>query len=163
MKRRESRDADQHAALEAYRAAAHAEADAAFGEAALEAQRARILDRLAHAGQPAKVIPFPAAAGPLQPAAGINRRWVTAAAAAGLIIGLVGGQFVHVMSPGRQARRAEPVPTSEPARGERTFAPTQTAFAEDDGLLGEVDSAVQLRSAAALRTLDELTPFREPR
>jgi hypothetical protein len=37
------------------------------------------------------------------------------------------------------------------------------AFPQDDGLLDEVDFAVQVRSASELRALDELTPLHDPR
>ncbi|MEO8682539.1 MAG: hypothetical protein ABI665_26055, partial [Vicinamibacterales bacterium] len=33
---------------------------------------------------------------------------------------------------------------------------------QDDGLLGEIDGAIQLRTVAELRAIDELTPFQEP-
>jgi hypothetical protein len=149
------------AALAAYRDGAHAEADALFDDRALDAQRARILDRIAHLGHHAKVLRFPAA--PVAPHApvAINRRWISAAAAAGLIVGLVSGQFVHVLSP-RAPRASTVSPASAPAQGQPGIVPAM-ALVQDDGLLGEIDSAVQLRSAAELRVLDELTPFHEPR
>ncbi len=59
MNRREVTGEDQTAALDAYRAAAHAEADGHFDERALETQRHKILERLAHIGHPAKVHPLP--------------------------------------------------------------------------------------------------------
>ena len=62
MSRRDISELDQNAALEAYRAAACAEADAHFDDRALETQRHKILARLAHLGHPAKVIRFPKAA-----------------------------------------------------------------------------------------------------
>jgi hypothetical protein len=155
---------DSQAALDAYRAFAHAEADALFDERALDAQRRRLLDRLAHLGQTARVIPFPAALHPPLPASGVNRRWVSVAAAAGLIIGLVSGQFVHFFAPalGVRAGRVEAPAMSAPPRPAVDPRPA-VAAAEDDGLLGEVDSMVQLRTAAELRVLDELTPLHDPR
>ena len=59
MSRRDTSEHHENAALEAYRAAACAEADAHFDDRALEAQRHKILARLAHLGHPAKVIRFP--------------------------------------------------------------------------------------------------------
>ena len=47
MSRRTTGDQDLNGALEAFRAAAHAEADVHFDDRALEVQRHRILDRLA--------------------------------------------------------------------------------------------------------------------
>ena len=83
--------------LEEYRAAACAEADAHFDDRALESQRHKILARLAHLGQPAKVIRFPKAGPGELPISRVNRRWISVAAAAGLLIGLLGGQIVHLV------------------------------------------------------------------
>ena len=156
MNRREQNRRDRHAALDAYRAAAHAEADAHFDERALEAQRHKILDRLATLGQTAKVIRFPVAPREALPASAVSRRWISLAAAAGLIIGLVTGQFFHVLTPSRDSYRQVTTARSQ-------MQPAGVSMVSDDGLLGEVDSAVQLRSAAALQALDELTFLTEPR
>ena len=159
MSRRDISELDQNAALEAYRAAACAEADAHFDDRALEAQRNRILARLAHLGHPAKVIRFPKAMNIEAPAAGINRRWISVAAAAGLIIGLLGGQLVHLVP--QNGRRLSPMATSSIAPS----APARPAFVpvsvpvDDDGLLGEVELAMEIRSATELRALDEFTPL----
>jgi hypothetical protein len=157
MSRRDISELDQNAALEAYRAAACAEADAHFDDRALETQRHKILARLAHLGHPAKVIRFPKATTVEAPASGINRRWISVAAAAGLIIGLVGGQLVHLLP--QDSRRISPVATSiaPSAPSGPTFVPASVAV--DDGLLGEVELAMEIRSAAELRALDEFTPL----
>jgi hypothetical protein len=42
-----------------------------------------------------------------------------------------------------------------------SFAPVLVS-APDDGLLGEIETAVRFRSATELQVLDELTPFHEP-
>jgi len=158
MNRRDFTGPSQDAVLEAYRTAAHAEADAHFDDRALETQRHKILARLAHLGHQAKVIRFPHATHVDPPVPGVNRRWISVAAAAGLIIGLLGGQIVNLMPP--QARRLSPMASSiAPSAG---YVPVRATLPQDDGLLGEVDFAVQLRSASELRTLDELTPFHEP-
>jgi hypothetical protein len=161
MNRRDAREQNEIAALAAYRAAAHAEADAHFDERALEAQRHKILDRLAHLGQSAKVIRFPAAPRIEAPVAGVNRRWITVAAAAGLIIGLLGGQVVHLLP--APTRRLAPMASSiAPSAGTGSgIVPARATMTADDGLLGEVDFAVQVRSVNELRALDELTPFGE--
>jgi hypothetical protein len=143
------------ALVAAYRAAACAEADAHFDERALETQRHKILARLAHLGHPAKVIRFPKAPAGDLPATGINRRWISVAAAAGLLIGLLGGELMHLVP--QQARRATPMTTSiapsAPARS--TFVAASVNV--DDSLLNEIDLAVQLRSPSELRVLAELT------
>ena len=162
MSRRDISELNDNAALEAYRAAACAEADAHFDERALETQRHKILERLAHLGHPARVIRFPKA-GPIDaPAGGVNRRWISVAAAAGLIIGLLGGQLVHLV-PQNNARRLAPMATSiaPSAPSGPTFVPVTAAI--DDGLLGEVEDAMVMRSATELRALDEFTPLADSR
>jgi hypothetical protein len=162
MNRRDITEPNLNETLDAYREAAHAETDALFDDRALETQRHKILARLAHLGHPAKVIRFPLTAPAPVPAAGVNRRWISIAAAAGLIIGLLGGQIVNLLPP--QTRRLAPMASSiAPSAGTlNNYVPARAALPQDDGLLGEVDFAVQLRSASELRTLDELTPFHEP-
>ena len=161
MNGRDVTEPNQDAVLEAYRAAAHAEADAHFDDRALEAQRHKILSRLANLGHAAKVIRFPHATRLDTPASGVNRRWISVAAAAGLIIGLLGGQIVNLMPP--QARRLSPMASSIAPSASNGFVPARMITSQDDGLLGEVDFAVQVRSASELQILDELTPFHEPR
>ncbi len=155
------REPDLNATIEAYRGAAHAEADGHFDERALESQRHKILARLAHLGQTAKVIRFPLAPNVEAPAISLNRRWVSIAAAAGLIIGLLGGQVVNLLPP--QTRRLAPMASSIAPSADSVpgYVPARMTLPQDDGLLGEVDFAVQLRSASELRALDELTPFHE--
>jgi hypothetical protein len=155
-------DQELKAALQSYRAVANAEADAHFDERALETQRHKILARLAHLGQSAKVIRFPLTAHGEAPVNTVNRRWISVAAAAGLIIGLVGGQLVHLV-PQPTRRFAPMTSTMAPGAARPDFAPTLVTYPQDDGLLDEVDFAVQVRSASELRALDELTPFNEPR
>jgi hypothetical protein len=159
MSRRDIMEPNDEQLLEAYRAAACAEADAHFDERALEAQRHRILSRLAHIGHPAKVIRFPKAPSGDIATPSVNRRWISVAAAAGLLIGILGGQFVNLVP---QPQRLAPVATSIGPGAPARPAFVQTA-AIDDGLLGEIDSALQLRSAAELRVLDELTLADDPR
>lgn len=155
-------DHEQKAALDAYRAAACAEADALFDERALETQRHKILARLAHLGHSAKVIRFPVAPHADVQANTVNRRWISIAAAAGLIIGLLGGQLVHLV-PAPTRRLAPMTSTIAPSVARPDFAPALVTYPQDDGLLYEVDFAVQVRSVSELRALDELTPFNEPR
>ena len=155
-------DSDQNddALLEAYRAAACAEADAHFDDRALETQRHKILARLAHLGHPARVLRFPRAPYGELPATTVNRRWISVAAAAGLLIGILGGELVHVVQP--NARRSSPMATSIAPSAPRP-AYVAVSAPVDDGFLDEIDYVIQLRSAAALRVLDELTPVNDPR
>jgi hypothetical protein len=146
---------NQIAALEAYRAAACAEADAQFDERALESQRNKILAKLAHLGHPARVIRFPRASQGEPPAGRVSRRWISVAAAAGLLIGLLGGQLVHIVP--QQTRRLAPMATSiaPSAQSLPSFVPVSVPL--DDGLLGEIELVMQSRTANELRALDEFT------
>ncbi|MBM3807319.1 MAG: anti-sigma factor [Acidimicrobiia bacterium] len=147
MSRREFSDHDERNALEAYRVAACADADAQFDDRALETQRHRILDRLAHLGHPARVIRFPKTpTGDLQ-TSGVNRKWISVAAAAGLIVGLVGGQLV------RLAPVATPMPQADSSAPSNVPATVQV----DDGLLGEIELVMQARTTSELRALAEFT------
>ena len=165
MSRRDINNQDRmalEASLELYRAAACAEADAVFDDRALEQQRHKILDKLAHLGHPAKVIRFPKATAADVPSSAINRRWISVAAAAGLIIGLLGGQLVHLV-PQSNARRLAPMTAAS-----APSAPLQPQFLPisapaDDGLLDEIEVAMHARGAAELHALDELTPLSDAR
>jgi len=164
MSRLTTGDQELSGTLEAFRAAAHAEADAQFDDRALELQRHRILDRIAHLGESARVIRFPVAPHGVRPTALVSRRWVSVSAAAGLLLGLVSGQLVHFFP---RTATVRPLATSTPSltigspSPAPTFAPILVS-APDDGLLGEVEMAVRFRSASELQVLDELTPFHEP-
>lgn len=161
MSRRDISGPDTNAALEAYRAAACAEADAQFDDRALETQRHKILARLAHLGHPARVIRFPKAGSVDVPASRVNRRWISVAAAAGLIIGLLGGQLVHIVP--QPSRRLPPMATSmaPSAPSGPLFVPV--AVSTDDELLGEIELAMQVRISNELRALDDFTPLGDPR
>ena len=163
----------QDEVLAAYRAAAHAEADAQFDDRALETQRLKIMARLAHLGESARVIRFPGVSrGSLPSSASVSRRWISIAAAAGLIIGLLGGQLLHLLprNPVRSAalgsaalsNPASPVAQQHPNPSIGPVFVPVVASADDD-LLAEVDFALELRSTNELRALDELTPFHERR
>lgn len=154
MSRDDFSDQDQRAALDAYRLAALAEADAHFDDRALDAQRHAILARLAHLGHPAKVIRFPNAPQGDQQAMGVDRRWISVAAAAGLVIGLLGGQLVNFVP--QRSRLLAPTATSVPGATSRpSFLPASAPI--DDGLLGEIELVMQARTATELRALDEFT------
>ena len=165
MSRLTTGDQELSGALEAFRDAAHAEADARFDDRALELQRHRILDRIAHLGESARVIRFPVAPHGVRPTALVSRRWVSVSAAAGLLLGLVSGQVVHFFP---RTATVRPLATSTPSLSIGGPSPAPAAFAPilvsapDDGLLGEVEMAVRFRSASELQVLDELTPFHEP-
>ena len=149
--------------LDNLRDAAWHEADALFNDEALDAQRSRILDRLAHLGKAARVLHFPGrvreAAMPVSP---ISRRWVSVAAAAGLIIGLVAGQVIHLLpwDADRHPLTASQIQVTAPRDSRPLIVQASSAVVSptDEELLNEIDEAMQLRRAASLRALDAFTP-----
>lgn len=166
MRSREESDARLAEALAAYRTSAHAEADRHFDDRALEQQRARILSRLEAAGQRARVLPFPGALPALPATAGLSRRWISAAAAAGLLIGLVTGQLLHIMPGDNWVNRDVPrMAPASPPPSRMTIVPAvaSTAFDADDALLDAVDAAVARIGSRDLRAFDDFTFANEPR
>jgi hypothetical protein len=153
---------DLTAQMETLRNAAWQEADAVFDDAMLETQRAKILARLAHLGKAARVLRFPARMrDAAMPVSSISRRWVSVAAAAGLIIGLVTGQLLHLVPwESRLHRQTGDLQVSSPRTSGAAVLIQNAAVATlgDDGLLDEIDEAMQLRTAPNLRALDALTP-----
>lgn len=163
MTSREEPKARRDDALDAYRAAARAEADRHFDDRALETQRARILARLEQAGQRARVLPFPGSTPPSRPGTGHTRRWISAAAAAGLLIGLITGQLLHVM-PGDNWVHRDPGRLGAPPRGSMAVVPAvaTTSIDAEDALLDAIDAAVTRRGATDLRAFDDFMFASEP-
>jgi hypothetical protein len=86
--------------LESIRADAHAEADELFDAERLRTQQAQILRRLEALEHPGRVIAFPRFSPPGSIQHAPRRRWIAAAAAAGLVVGVGLGQiFQFGMSP----------------------------------------------------------------
>jgi hypothetical protein len=145
------------AEVDVLRDAAFAEADALLDDNRLEAQRTRILDRIAQVGHAARVLRFPARnREAAMPAPTGSRRWISVAAAAGLIIGLVAGQLVHLVP--WEARDSDQ--TISAVRQSPVLVPASTGShaLSDDELLDEIEAAVRVRRAHSLRALDEITP-----
>lgn len=142
---------------------AFAEADAVFDDAKLDAQRTRILDRLAHLGQAARVLSFPRRSRDVvMPVSTSSRRWVSVAAAAGLIIGLVTGQMVHFMPATVTTVARDQAPSMQAAdrQGGPVLIPATSTLPllSDDELMDAVETSVQVRRAQSLQALDALTP-----
>ena len=148
------------APLERLRQDAAGEADEVFTSARLDAQRATILARLAPSADASRVIPFPSAAARAERSA-IRRplaRWVAAAAAAGILIGVTGGQLYQ--SGVRRTVTAPPARTvmaALPASVVVTDSPTLAADSEE-AVLNEIEQAVFGHRITALSALDEMTP-----
>lgn len=120
-------------------------ADEQFSPEQLQVQQDQILRRLDQLDQPRRVIAFPGLSRPDLPMLDTSRRvapaWLGVAAAAGLVLGLIGGQMTARLGSG---------------------APNQTVAADaielpagslDDPMLQDMD-----RAPAALSDLDQLFP-----
>ena len=133
--------------MDAAREDAHGAAEAVFTSERLAAQQAQILRRLEQIDSPARVISFPAASrserGEL-PGRRVGVSWVGVAAAAGLVIGIVGGQM--------SARLMQPPP-----------APVASAVLNIEPVSTPIDSQFLEQSydqlnIAELKALDDATP-----
>lgn len=135
--------------LAASRAGAHAAADAAFPAEVLERQRAAILHRISRLGA-ARVIAFPRAAAdapePRPAWRGRERRWIVAAAAAGLVIGFAAGHWPRPAPAPAAVAVVAPSPAADPSR-------------RDDALLSDVEQVLSLDSRPEFGALDGLTPI----
>lgn len=158
---------DLRVSLERQRQRAAACADARFPQSALDAQRAGILARLAERHAGARILMFPTATivPPPQPS---GVRWLPAAVAAGLFIGLLTGQTLylhdtlvrHVAAQTQAERDRVPhIPRYHVRWTAESGPDAQPGDATDDRLLGEIESELARgRRNPALRALDDLTP-----
>jgi hypothetical protein len=132
------------------------ETDALFGADLLARQHARIMSRVAQECRSARIISFPASApAPVRPVRG-GTRWVAAAVAAGVILGIVGEQLTE-----RIARSSRPRRVFQPAAvqmAEPGVAIRAVSTSSDDDFYGQVELAFGSAAPAALRPLDVLTP-----
>jgi hypothetical protein len=154
--------------MDMLRAEGDAEADAVFGADRLRAQQQQIARRVAVLGRPARIISFPGRIVRRTINASTSRtapRWIAAAAAAGLFIGVAVGasyQFGWRGSPlgGRQpiivrdavsarASRVTPVPP-------RSSGPADVAA--DDAFLSDLEIALDRPRTRELQAFDEFTP-----
>jgi hypothetical protein len=137
--------------LDETRRVAELDAEDAFPLERLAQQRDRILARVDDLCRAGKVLTFPSAHARIAPAQASNRtRWVAAAAAAGLVVGLLGGHLTRDFS-SRPSLHGRAVPTGITLRPARPLP-------SDDELLGQVEVAFEGTGPSALRALDALTP-----
>lgn len=142
----------------------HAEADAVFDEERLLHQRTHILRRLEKNHGPARVLPFPAAAesvGGIRVFASAGRRWVAAAAIAGLVVGIFSGRLLTHRS---DQATSDGLPQAYSASVRRAMSRPVVVPAElrtngrDEMLLEEVESAVAQPRVDELIAIDAITP-----
>jgi hypothetical protein len=147
--------------LDALRAEGDAESHEVFTTERLQAQRQQIARRIEHAGHPARVISFPArlvrrsissTAAPTAP------RWIAAAAAAGLFVGVALGasyewdwrsQAARPMLSGDATGRVSPIATRGSGFND---------VAADDAFLSELELALDRPRTRELIAYDALTP-----
>ena len=142
---------------------AAAEVDELFPPERLAAQQAQIFRRLEAAERPARVIAFPKFAQPLASGSSHGSRWIAAAAAAGLIVGVGVGQMMDLrhslsapVAPATEGRLTEaPRPDRGPERGNVL---TVSTIGREEAFLSEVDITLSRPALPELRALDEFTP-----
>jgi hypothetical protein len=168
-----TRYADLVQFMDDVRTEADLETDAIFTPERLRLQQQQIAARLEHVGQPAHVISFPSRVGRrvTYTATRVAPRWIAAAAAAGLFIGVALGRFLDLGTPVDQFQ-AFHLPAavstnphgiasgSEPA--EVVIAPAPVAEAQmsddEDQFLSELELALERPRTYELRPFDAFTP-----
>ena len=154
--------------LSALRTEADAELEAAFPPERIRAQQQEIARRLESVGRAARVISFPGRVAAQQANTSTARmatRWIAAAAAAGLFVGVAAGtafNFGGRLDFGRSARfnvgqTARPrISASVPA----VLAPAvgSISTAADDAFMSDLESALDRPHTSELVVFDALTP-----
>jgi len=144
--------------LEQTRELGVSEADAAFPAERLAAQQSQILRKLEQLDRPAKLLSFPRVS-PAAPAQHIemvghdhrvSSRWIAAAAAAGLILGVIGGRL-STWQPASPASRAAAVQTTPAPKAPETWR-------NDDAADLLLDTEVGQPQIHSLSAIDTLTP-----
>lgn len=135
------------------------ESDALFSDEQLARQHTRIMGRVAQECRSARIISFPAAPpAPVRPVRG-GTRWVAAAVAAGVILGIVGEHVTERIARGNRPTRAyAAVPAVQVVGGDPGVAVRAVSVSSDDDFYGQVELAFGSAAPAALRPLDVLTP-----
>jgi len=150
--------------MESVRNEGEAEADAVFTPERLRAQHQQIVRRLEHVGRPARVISFPgrlvrrtitASAGRTAP------RWIAAAAAAGLFIGVALGasyEWNPLLRSQRSIGRSSDVSRPSRLTPVATRGSKQADVAADDAFLSDLEVALERPHTRELLAFDAFTP-----
>lgn len=137
-----------------------ADADAAFPIERIAAQQAQIARRLEAMEHPARVLAFPKAARAVINGHSHVRRWVTVAAAAGLIAGVGLGQVLDIHRTiehtARVATPVSPLTATNDARANAAVRPAVLTSEED--FLSDADAFSRPRVSSALLPLEDMTP-----
>jgi hypothetical protein len=146
--------------LENIRVDAVTEADEHFSAERLVTQQAQIFRRLEAAERPARVIAFPRFTQPLSSRSSNVSRWIAAAAAAGLMVGVGLGQlmdFRHSLTVrDTPTAQAQPVDGALAARRDARVQPISVT--RDEAFLSELDASLSRAAVPELRALDAFTP-----
>jgi hypothetical protein len=146
--------------LESMRVDAVTEADDYFSAERLATQQAQIFRRLEAAERPARVIAFPRFAQPLSSRSSHASRWIAAAAAAGLIVGVGVGQLMdlrHSLTV-RDTPAAQTQLVDAPLTARRDARVQPISAARDELFLSELEASLSRASVPELRALDAFTP-----
>ena len=133
------------------------DADKAFPAERLAAQQAQIARRLETLERPARVIAFPKAARAVISGSTHVRRWVTVAAAAGLIAGVGLGQVVPLRTAINHQQAAAPnthFNAPDAATRAQALTPVATSI-DDEELLSDAFANSKVKNLSAL---DDMTP-----
>jgi hypothetical protein len=135
------------------------EADEAFPAERLAAQQSQVIRRLEAAERPARVIAFPKFTRPLTSGSSHLRRWVTAAAAAGLFVGVGLGQIMDLRHANPIADRGVPARLEPQPAALSAAVVAASATPQDDTFLNDLDASfTRFTVPDSLRALDEFTP-----
>ncbi|MPZ18692.1 MAG: hypothetical protein GEV06_12370 [Luteitalea sp.] len=149
----------QQAALADLADAARGSLDELFSTSRLERQVTAVMRRLDGDQERGRLLLFPGRAAVRFRPALSSRRWIAAAAAAGLFLGLMTGQFVSLdRAAGPSVSRATATGVQAPAPAVPASRPLAPSVDDGEALLFEVDAALTSLGSPELRALDNLTP-----
>jgi len=139
---------------------ARADADAVFTPQHLERHRDRILGLIEQAEPHGQLLSFPSGRGHTSEPnrSHPERRWIAGAAAAGLVLGILGGHIAQNLLP---FSRAGEVSAFSRASEVSAVAPLQagTAPLSEEEFLSRLELAVGGAGGSTLRPLHEMTPL----
>lgn len=157
-----ARFAEWRTFMDTVRGQARAEVDALFPAATLDAQRQEIAVRLTRVGRQARVLAFPGRmSANARPTSRPVTRWIAAAAAVGLFVGVAAGRFYGPAMGGLAGPRSLSLESRAQRPAPSVAAPK--AMSQGDGLsegvfLDELELAIEQPQTRALVAFDTLTP-----
>ena len=163
------RSADLQSLLDVVSETADIDAETHLSTERLRSQREKMVRRLRRSVEPAQaahVLRFPSTAPPTLIHVHRAGRWLTAAAVAGLVIGITTGRFLHLHPQTESADAVlEDTAPSQNAMASTGLTPASRGLGndvlstlEDDAFLQEVDLMLIAPRIPALDPLDEITP-----